>query len=203
MPAPGTVVVLNGPPRSGKSSLAAALQEVWPGPLLGLGVDAYADLLPSRYRPGLGLRPGGERPDLEPLVVALVSGLYAAVGAHSAAGLDVVVDIGHHDDYSRPLGTLQVAAGALAGCPAYLVGVHCPLSVVLQRRAATGMLAAGPDGEVPEPVRRWQRAVHDPGVYDLEVDTSRLTPAAAAAAVLARVVAGPGTAWDRLRRGRA
>lgn len=191
-----TVVVLNGAPRSGKSALAAALQEVWPAPLLNLGVDAYAELLPPRYRPGLGLRPGGERPDLEPLVVTLVTGLYAAVAAHSEAGLDVVVDIGHHDDYSRPLVTLGIAARALAGSSAYLVGVRCPLSVVLQRRAATGMLP--PDGD--EPVRRWQRAVHEPGVYDVEVDTSVLSAPEAAATVLARVAAGPGTAWEQMRR---
>ena len=29
---------------------------------------------------------------------------------------------------------------------------------------------------MPEPVARWQQAVHVPGVYDIEVDTSRLSP---------------------------
>ncbi len=66
-PGPGTVVVLNGTPRSGKSSIAAALQEssgadaLW----LNLGVDAFAGVTPRQLRPGIGLRPGGERPDLE------------------------------------------------------------------------------------------------------------------------------------------
>jgi chloramphenicol 3-O phosphotransferase len=27
----------------------------------------------------------------------------------------------------------------------------------------------------PEPVRRWQAAVHMPGIYDLEVDTSAMS----------------------------
>lgn len=34
-----------------------------------------------------------------------------------------------------------------------------------------------PDNDaVPDPVRGWQEAVHLPGVYDFEVDTSRFSP---------------------------
>jgi chloramphenicol 3-O phosphotransferase len=29
---------------------------------------------------------------------------------------------------------------------------------------------------VPDPVRKWQYEVHIPGIYDLEVDTSELSP---------------------------
>ncbi len=35
-----------------------------------------------------------------------------------------------------------------------------------------GYATTGPDGSIPDVVVRWERAVHDPGVYDLEVDTS-------------------------------
>ena len=58
-------------------------------------------MIPARLRPGIGLRPGGERPDLEDAVVALFGALYAAVVAWSRSGLDVVVDVGHHDDYFK------------------------------------------------------------------------------------------------------
>ena len=37
----GTIVVLNGAPRSGKSSIAAAMQEAFDEPWLNLGVDAF------------------------------------------------------------------------------------------------------------------------------------------------------------------
>ncbi|MGC1568896.1 MAG: hypothetical protein WA794_23035, partial [Trebonia sp.] len=40
---------------------------------------------------------------------------------------------------------------------------------------------SGPDGEIPDPVLRWQHHVHQPGIYDLEIDTSTVTPDAAAA----------------------
>ena len=62
---PGRIVVLNGAPRSGKSSIAAAIQGRVPGDWVNLGVDAFNRTMPEHLRPGIGLRPGGERPDLE------------------------------------------------------------------------------------------------------------------------------------------
>ena len=47
------------------------------------------------------------------------------------------------------------------------------------------------DGVVPEPVQRWQDAVHDPGIYDLEVDTSVMTPQQCASAIAATLAAPP------------
>ena len=82
--APGQVVILNGVPRSGKTSIARALQEMAPQPWLLVGGDASIAWLPDRLRPGVGLRPGGERPDLEEAVLLLSRGLYESVAAHAA-----------------------------------------------------------------------------------------------------------------------
>src|ERR1700735_314984 len=128
--APGPIVVLNGTPRSGKSSIAAALQGSSDVLWLTFGVDAMAAVTPARLRPGIGLRPGGERPDLEDGVVVLFDALYAAVAAWSRAGCCVVVDVGHHDDYSRPLGILTRTAATLRDVPAYFVGVRCPVKEI-------------------------------------------------------------------------
>src|SRR5450755_2019089 len=68
---PGQIIILNGTPRSGKSSIALAIQETFEGVWMNLGVDRFKPMTPERYQPGIGLRPGGERPDLEPLVVVL------------------------------------------------------------------------------------------------------------------------------------
>ena len=122
----GQIIILNGAPRSGKSSIATAIQETFEGVWLNLGVDAYAHVTPSRLRPGIGLRPGGERPDLEAFVPLLYAALYETIAAHSRLGLNVVVDIGHHDAYSRPLNILPDCARRLAGLPVLLVGVRCP-----------------------------------------------------------------------------
>lgn len=146
---------------------------------------------PPELLPGIGLRPGGERPDLEPSVVAGFATLYDSVAAHSREGSNVVVDVGHHDSYSRPLGILRASAERLRGLPAWLVGVRCPLETVLERRAESGYLATSTTGEAPEPILRWQAEVHRPGIYDLEVDTAVLDPAAAAAVILQHVESGP------------
>src|SRR5690348_8858251 len=128
--APGRIVVLNGTPRSGKSSIAAAIQTAFSGVWMNLGVDTFMAMTPARYRPGIGLRPGGERPDLEPLIARLYPAMYDSIAAHSRGGVNVVVDVGHHDSYSVPLGLLPVCARRLTGLPAWLVGVRCPLEVV-------------------------------------------------------------------------
>lgn len=156
-------------------------------------------MTPERVRPGIGLRPGGERPDLEPLVHASYAALYDAIAAHARAGLDVVADVGHHDDHSRPLGTLRDCAGRLTGLPTLLVGVRCPIEVIVARRNADpqgGRYAGGPG--IPPPVRRWQEAVHVPGLYDLEVDTSVMSPSDCAEAIRLALARGPGTAFARL-----
>jgi chloramphenicol 3-O phosphotransferase len=200
----GWIVILNGAPRSGKSSIALVIQETFDGPWMNLGVDVFnRHVTPPRYRPGMGLRPGGERPDLEALIPALYAAFYDSVAAHSRQGLNVVVDVGHHDGYRRPLHLLADAARRLDGLPVLLVGVRCPVEVIMERRVAAPWLGdghdleRGGDGTIPEPVARWQRQVHLPGVYDLEVDTS-VDSAVACAELIGRRLRGP--APSALRR---
>src|SRR5258708_2132749 len=52
---PGWVVGLDGPPRSGKSSIVKVIQERFEGPWMNLGVDVFSGCVtPPRYRPGIG-----------------------------------------------------------------------------------------------------------------------------------------------------
>lgn len=203
----GTIVVLNGTPRSGKSSIASALQEASDSLWLNLGVDLFAGVTPRRLRPGIGLRPGGERPDLEEAVVALFDALYASVVAWSRSGFNVVVDVGHHDDYSKPLGILPKVARDLARMPAYFIGVRCPVDVIMTRRDADPggegdrhgpYRTSEPDGSIPDVILRWERAVHDPGIYDQEVDTSTASAEDCAEAIVRRREAGPPVAFAAL-----
>lgn len=162
---PGWIVILNGAPRSGKSSIVEVIQETFDGP-------------------------------------------YDSVAAHSRHGLNVVVDVGHHDAYSTPLHLLADAAGRLHGLPVLFVGVRCGLQVIMQRRDASQpgreghYVTSATDGAIPQPVLRWQEEVHVPGVYDLEVDTSALTPAQCAALIDQRLRRGPPpSAFPRLASG--
>lgn len=172
---PGRILVLNGAPRSGKSTLARAIQAGIPGKWINLGVDAVNSTLPPGLMPGIGLRPGGERPDLEPVVQRLYTLLFRSIIDHAQAGFDVVSDLGLHDSYSAPLGIVDLAAERLGSVNALLIGVDCALDEIMRRRNADpqgGFYASGVG--VPPPVQRWQDAVHAHGDYDLRLDMGRL-----------------------------
>jgi len=188
----GQIVILNGAPRSGKSSIVAVIQQTFDGVWMNLGVDRFMHMTPARYQPGIGLRPGGERQDLEPLVPILYRAMYESIAAHSRLGLHVVVDVGHHDAYAIPRGILPDCARRLQGLPVLFVGVRCPIELIMERRRATGWDMGSPgDSAVPKAIRLWQREVHIPGIYDLEVDTSLLSPAECAALIRQRLDHGP------------
>ena len=176
--APGQIVVLNGVPRAGKSSIAAAVQESFDGPWMNLGVDVARATTPERLQPGIGLRPGEPEHPAASAVPVLYAALYEAIAAHSRLGLNVVVDVGHYD-----AGLLADCARRLAGLPVLFVGVRCPIAVIMERRGAPGE-------RPPEPVLRWQRQVHEHRIYDLEVDTSVLSPGQCADAIRRHLESG-------------
>lgn len=194
---PGWIVVLNGAPRSGKSSIARAIQEQSDDLWINFGVDAYQQTAPTILQPSIGLRPGGERPDVERHLPVLFAAFYESVAVHSRLGLNVIVDIGHHDDYSMPLGILEDSMRRLAGLPVLIVGVRCCLQTILERRnhSQTGRegvyVQRTTDGMVPRPIVAWQTAVHVPGIYDVELDTSTLSPEESAARIGAILKVGP------------
>ena len=209
LPAPGRIVILNGAPRAGKTSIVRVIQDTFEGVWMNLGVDVFArGATPKRYQPGVGLRPGpgpakgGDHPELERLVPTLYAALYESIAAHSRLGLDVVTDCGHHGAI-RP-GVLGDCAQRLAGLPVLFVGVRCPIDVILRRRAESppGRYVVGsPEDPLPAPVLLWEEEVHAPGIYDLEVDTSLLSPADCAETIRQRLTGGPaGTAFPQLAR---
>lgn len=196
-------MILNGAPRSGKSSIVTAMQERLEGVWVNLGVDSSIAATPADYRPGIGLRPGGERPDLEPVVASFYSALFESAAAHSRLGLNVAMDLGIHDHYSQPLGVWRLCAERFDGLPVLLVGVRCPIETILQRRASetAGYVKGTEEDPVPRPVALWQEAVHQPGIYDLEVDTSLLSPEECADQIGRRLAEGlrDPSALERIR----
>ena len=205
----GQIVILNGAPRAGKSSIVKLIQDTFEGPWMNLGVDVFArGVTPKRYQPGVGLRPGpgpgfgGDRPELEPLVPTFYAALYESIAAHSRLGLNVVSDGGHHGAIHP--GMLGDCARRLAGLPVLFVGVRCPIEVIMKRRneSAPGQYAVStPDDPIPAPVRLWQEEVHKPGIYDLEVDTALLSPEECTEVIRERLAAGtPGDAFERLAK---
>jgi chloramphenicol 3-O phosphotransferase len=186
----GQIIILNGTPRSGKSSIVSEIQANFEGVWMNLGVDRFMPCTPAQFQPGMGLRPGGERPDLEVILPTLYVALYESIAAHSRLGLNVIVDVGHHDAYSTSLSILPNCARRLAGLPVLFVGVRCPLNIIMERRRSTGWTQDSPDAPIPPPVLLWQKVVHEPGIYDLEVDTSKLTSAECAQQIRERLASG-------------
>lgn len=157
----GKIVLLNGASSSGKSSLVAALQRTLAEPYLEGGIDKFIFMLPRRYlnRPlwddvlGLAAEAG-------PLGHQLVGGMHRAIAALSRSGLNVVAD----HVLVEPAWVADCAR-VFDGLPAFLIGVRCPLELLIEREAARK------DRTLGQAAAQFER-VHRHGMYDMEVDTS-------------------------------
>lgn len=188
----GRIVILNGVPRSGKSSLAEAIQKSVAGRWLIWGADAFNATLPPELLPGIGLRPGGERPDLEAHLPELFERYCTVLLGLAQSGCDVVADLGLHSDYAAPFDSKALLMQRLSGLDVYFIGVDCPAGIILERREADaqdGLHAIGPG--VAALVKRWQAAVHGNKRYDLRLDTSMMTPAEGANRIAALLMSPP------------
>jgi len=208
------IVILNGPSRSGKTSIAKVIQDTFDGVWMNLGMDAHIAMTPARYRPGVGLRPHRTTTplrepgrvslqELEDVVPSLYAALYESVAAHARLGVNVVTDIYHHDFYSRSLGILADCARRLDGLTVLFVGVLCPTDEIWRRREATwGQVRETVDSGVRLAVELHQEAARSLP-YDLELDTSKTTPEASAEAIRLRLLEGPpGSVLARIARDR-
>jgi chloramphenicol 3-O phosphotransferase len=181
-----TCIVLNGTSCSGKSSIAAALQRRWPGPLQVTGLDTFlasqskwffAD--DGRVVDGFSWIPttvGGQHAfDIVPgpLGLGMIRASHAYWAACAGAGLDQVID----DVWLVP-GQPAGLRDALAAANTIWVGVRCPLAVVEQRELARGDRPVGA-------ARGHFGLVHTFREYDVNVDTSVATPQECAEAILA------------------
>jgi chloramphenicol 3-O phosphotransferase len=192
-----TCIVLNGTSCSGKSSIAAALQELWPMPLQVTGIDTFLAAQSKRFfaigghgaagfswdpvtvdgQPAFDVVPG-------PLGLGMIKASQAYWAACAGAGLDQVID----DVWlvpDQPAGLQD----ALAGANTLWVGVHCPLAIAEQREAERGDRIAGT-------VRGQIGLVHTFRKYDVDVDTSVVNPQECAQAILAALDARSGPRHD-------
>jgi chloramphenicol 3-O phosphotransferase len=177
----GEIVILNGVPRSGKSSIAHIIQDTFEGVWMNIGVDTMINATARRHRPGMGLRPGEPEHPVAAIVAPLYAAFWESIAAHSREGICVVADVGMHDAT-----TVRDGMRRLQGLPVLFVAVRCPIDEIMRRRnEGDGPYLKGtPDDPVPAPVQRWQDAVHAHGVpYDLEVDTSVQSPQDCAEAI--------------------
>jgi len=173
------VILLNGASSSGKSTLAAALQQQLPVPFLRVGVDDVIAMHPDRRALGwLVPEAGGCRIELKPAGHRLMRAFHAAVAGFVAAGERVIVD----DMFVHP-DLLTGWLDALAGSRVLLVGVHCSLDEAERRERAR-------EDRAPGLARGHHQTVHTGCRYDLELDTTERTSAECVRVICAAWQAG-------------
>ena len=154
----GTIIFLNGTSSSGKTSIAKALQQILETPALHVQVDTFADMLPEGY---LETAVPEQRKET---AARLISGFHHAVAALAAAGNTVILD------HVVPSPSWwQECMTVFAPHRLLTVGVHCPLPELEQRETARG-------DRHPGLARMQFDRVHQHGAYQVEVDTSQLSP---------------------------
>lgn len=192
----GNVVLLNGTSSSGKSTIAQAFQERAPSPYIHSGIDHFLErLLPDIFvaSEGWGIRFDDDRrlaqlPVLGAKALQILHGMYEALAAFARAGNDVIVDDVIYDER-----VLASAVAAFEGIGVLFVGIRCPVEVAEARELERGDRALGG-------ARVFADAVHRHGTYDLEVDSSAMTPDEVSAAISDALDAGRGgQAFERLR----
>jgi len=159
-------ILLNGTSSSGKTSLAKALQELFPVVFLNFSIDSILYALPqsdlAAMINGTPIRRVEYRYD------RLVDGFNAAVAGLLASGNRLIVD----NALTRPEWKAAFDE-AVAGHKTFRIGVTCEPEEARKRELKRGDRAIGTvDRELP--------LVHEGMAYDLVVDTTQ-TPATAIA----------------------
>jgi chloramphenicol 3-O phosphotransferase len=180
----GVCIVLNGASSVGKTSIALALRDRWPGPLQVSGIDTFLICQSDSFfgdgspAPGFAWVPTtiDRVPAFDIVVGPLGRGLERAAQrfwrACADVGLDQVVD----DVWLTAEQALEFKS-LMTGVNVLWVGVICPIEVIEQRERDRGDRRVGQ-------ARGHAHLVHTWTTYDIEVDTSLLSPAACASAIL-------------------
>ncbi|MCP9954003.1 chloramphenicol phosphotransferase CPT family protein [Actinomadura madurae] len=150
----GTVILLNGPSSSGKSSIALELLDLLDGSWFHMPIDAFHAMRNERPLAGDALQAEIDR---------TAKGFHRAVAGMAAAGNNLVADY----PLSRRWRLLDLL-DLLVPDDTLLVGVRCPLPVLERREAERG------DREPGLAARQFPE-VHSHELHDLDVDTDTLS----------------------------
>ncbi|WP_194859067.1 AAA family ATPase [Streptomyces sp. SUK 48] len=175
----GLIIFLNGTSSSGKSSIARELLEVMEEPGFHLPVDAFHAMRTRRK----------VDPDELPGILRRTwAGFHRAVAGMAAAGNHVVVDHVLSEEW-RLLDCLELSTAK----DVVLVGVRCSPEELHRREQARGDRPKGL-------AARQLELVHAHGRYDIECDTTTMSPRDCARRISAFLSRRPTpTAFEQLR----
>ncbi len=166
------IILLNGVGSAGKSSIARALQMITAEPFLHVQMDAFIDMLPQAlqdHADGFSYEAAadGDKPSIVirtgPVGARALRGMRHAIAAMARQGNNLIVDDVLCD------GEMPEYLELLSAFDLHWVGVFAPLEVLEAREIQRADRLPG--------LARWQYGrVHKGIRYDLEVDTSTLTP---------------------------
>jgi chloramphenicol 3-O phosphotransferase len=185
----GRVVLLNGTPSSGKTTLVQALREVLEPPCWNLSLDAFRKgYLDRQWDSSRG-----------PWWTAHERNLFRLLLAGYLGSLRAMALVGHHVIAEAVIlpDTRALYLDTLADLDVFLVGVRCPLGVAQERERARSDRVKGVPIELDVPEFD---LVHSHGPYDAEVDTSLMTVAECVDAIRTSLAAPPSLrTFDRMR----
>ena len=154
----GQIIILHGPSSSGKSTLAASLQNVIELPFWHISIDHLRDagVLPTkRIESGEFAWSDMRKPFFE--------GFHTSLAAYAHAGNNLIVE--HILDDPTWVVSLK---SLLQPFDVYFVGLHCDLETLKQREAARGNRPIGSAAQD-------YHTVHVGRIYDIEVGNETST----------------------------
>lgn len=194
---PGTVIILNGPSASGKSSLQKALQQLLETPSIALGIDdLFNDIIPDEFGSKVTLKTDPKLyrhvtfetdkngHSVVPLFIGpegqkVIKGMHGAIGAYARAGNTCIVDYIAYEPHWWPH-----LMSELKDLKVFTVGVDISLETLEDREKKRGTSPLGHS-------RSHYDNVHHNKTYNLRVNTEKMSPLQAAKAILEGVCKGP------------
>ncbi|MCP4295771.1 MAG: AAA family ATPase [Proteobacteria bacterium] len=173
---PGKIVLLNGISSSGKTTIAKELQDRMRSPWLYTGWDHFLAMLPEKYT---GINQDEGSLAHEGIHIKLKLGVLDEV-TYGKVAIKIIREMHHFisnitrngsnlivDDLIPKL-FLKDYLHRLEGLQVYFIGLKCPLEEIERREKLRKNRFSGT-------ARLESRWIHDPGCYDMELDTSRLS----------------------------
>lgn len=193
------IIFLNGPSSSGKTAIAKELQDLIQEPYLRVGVDMFYRMMPSRYfgkDPSEGdpawqgfrwrtIKVGDEISyDLTPGPIGykLLEGMCRAIAGLASAGNLIIIDENVIYD-----GQLESYLSTLRDFEVFFVGVRCSLDEIERREHVRGDRRIG---HAKGHYHLTHALVDKHGSYDLDLDSTNLTPAECAELIEEHIALG-------------